>query len=121
MNPVKITLLCISMFIVLFLLWAALYDFARCLIDPEAYYYSITSSYMQGSALWFWDLFKPNLFVVLFCLPKLYIMKKYAAVGEHNSIWNTAFYFAFVVLITTAMLSAIEIFDTPDIEIIQNV
>ncbi len=121
MNPLKITLLCIAMFIVLFLAFAALYDFVRCLLKPEEYYYAIASIHLQGSTLWFWDLFKPNLIVLLFCLPKLYIMKKYAQVGNKNSIWNTTFYFAFVVLITVGSLSLIEIFDTPDIEIIQNV
>lgn len=121
MSSIKITLLSISMFIVLFLLFAALFDFVRCIMDPHAFYYSITSTHMQGSALWFWDLLKPNLIVILFCLPKLYIMKKYAQVGEQKSIWNTVFYFAFVVLITVGILSVIEIFDTPDIEIIQNV
>lgn len=121
MNPVKILLLCISMFIVLFLLFAALYDFIRCIIDPEAYFYSITSQHIQGSPLWFWDLFKPNLAVLLFCIPMLYIMKKYASAGEKKSVWNTAFYFAFVIIIVAGTLSFIEIFDTPDIEIIQNV
>ncbi len=121
MSAVKITLLCVAMFIVLFLMFAALYDVARCLMEPEAYYYTITSAHMQGSKLWFWDLFKPNLLLLLFCLPKFYIMKKYAQTGENNSLWNTTFYFAFVVLVAVGTVSVIEIFDTPDIEIIQNV
>jgi hypothetical protein len=121
MKPVKITLLSISMFIVLFLLFAAAFDFSRCLMKPEDYYYSIISQHVKGSALWYWDLFTPNLIIVLFCLPKLYIMKKYSSVGEENSIWNSVFYFAFVILIIVCLFSVIEIFDTPDIEIIQNV
>jgi hypothetical protein len=121
MNPIKIVLLSISTFIVLFLLFSALFDFARCVIEPQEYYYSITSTNIQGSALWFWDLFKPNLLIILFCIPNLYIMKRYANGGENNSLWNTLFYFAFVVLVIVGLLSIIEIFDTPDIEIIQNV
>lgn len=121
MNPVKIFLLCLAMFIVFFLLFAAIYDFARCTLDPEAYYYSITSPHLQGSVLWFWDLFKPNLAIVGFCLPMIYISKRYASVDQQQSIWNTTFYFFFVIIIAVGTLSLIEIFDTPDIEIIQNV
>lgn len=121
MGPTKITLLSISMFVVLFLLFAAIFDFTRCLLDPKSYYYTIASTHIQGSALWFWELFKPNFLIVLFCLPKLYIVKKYADTGDGNSIWNSAFYFAFVILVTVGIFAVIEIFDTPDIEIIQNV
>ena len=121
MNPVKISLLSVYMFIVFFLLLAASYDVARCLIHPEAYYYTAISTHPPGSEQWYIGLFKPNLIVILFCIPKLFISKKFSNAAESGSIWNPVFYFAFAIVVTASTMAMIEMFDTPNIEIIENV
>ncbi|CAN5316364.1 hypothetical protein BH09BAC1_BH09BAC1_10210 [soil metagenome] len=121
MTPVKISLLSIYMFIVFFLLLASLYDMARGLLHPEMYYYTTISAHAPGTSAWYLSLLKPNMVVIVFCMPKLFFLKKFSEVGEDSSIWNPVFYFAFAIVVAAGFLALIEIFDTPNIEIIQNV
>lgn len=118
MNPVKISLLSIYMLIVFFLLLAAAYDVLRCLMYPDAYYYKVISTHALGSPKWYFDLLMPNLLVIVFCIPKIYIMKMFSKAHENGSIWNPIFYFAFAIVVTAGVLTVVEIFDTPNIEII---
>lgn len=120
MNPTKITLLSIFTIIVLFLLFAALYDMARCLHSPETYYRMVVSQYIPGSPIWYLDLFRPNLIVIAFCIPKFIIMHKFSSASNTGSIWNPIFYLALSIVVIAGTLAIVEIFDTPDIEIIQN-
>ena len=102
---------------VFFLVLVASYDVARCVLMPT--YLQLAASLQEpGSIKWYMEMFTPNFILLLFCIPKLYIMKKFSSSGE-SGVWNPIFYFAFAIVVTATVLVTIEIFDT-DIEIIQN-